>query len=108
MTNQQDELFLQYWANHRLSKKRRVYQLSAGLPAGVAMVLAIFVNLLSGWYGRAQMEFFKSNASLIIILLISSLLIVGFSIYTTAMHRWDMNEKRYLELVNKNQNHSHA
>lgn len=108
MTNQQDELFLQYWANHRAGKKRQVYQLSAGLPAGVAMVIAIFANLFSGWYGRAQMEFFRSNASLIIILVISSLLIVGFSIYTTSMHRWDMNEKRYLELTNKNQNQSHA
>jgi hypothetical protein len=108
MTNKQDELFLQYWANQRLGKKKRVYQISAGLPAGVAMVVGIFANLLSGWYSRAQMEFFRSNSSLIFILLVSSLLIVGFSIYTTAMHRWDMNEKRYLELLNKNQKQNHA
>jgi membrane protein YdbS with pleckstrin-like domain len=101
MLTAEDELFLQYWSENRLKKKRLMFQLSAGLPLGVGIVLSIVVNLLSGWYGRADMEFFSSNGSLLIVLMISALMIVGFTIYVSSKHRWDINEKRYLELLNQ-------
>lgn len=103
MLTQEDELFLQYWGQNRLKKKRLMFQLSAGLPLGVGIVLSIFVNLLVGWYGRAQMEFFSANGGLLITLMISALMIIGFTIYVSSKHRWDINEKRYLELLSRKQ-----
>ena len=99
MLSQREQDFITYWEQHRLEKRKWVRNLSVGLPFGVAIVGAIFANLLSGWYSRAQMEFFSENRSLILILLLASVGIVVFISIFAARHRWEMNEQQYRELL---------
>jgi membrane protein YdbS with pleckstrin-like domain len=93
--------FIQEWERSRLAKKKWVRQLSVGLPLGVVLVIAIFANLFSGWYSRAQMVLFRENTSLILVLVIAAIAIVFFIIIFAAQHRWEMNEQHYQELKNK-------
>ena len=93
--------FMQEWERSRQAKKKWVRQLSVGLPLGVVFVFAIFANLFSGWYSRAQMVLFRENTSLILVLVIASISIVLFIIIFAAQHRWEMNEQHYQELKNK-------
>jgi len=94
--------FVEYWEENRLRKKKILRQLYAGLPLGVALIAAVFVITFSGWYKRADMELRKEEKSLIIVLFIAALLIVAFIVIFSARHRWDINEQRYKELVEKN------
>lgn len=102
MLDPEEKEFCAYWEQHRLEKKKWVRQFSVGLPFGVAIVAGIFINLLSGWYGRAQMVFFSEHSSLIAILLLASMGIVVFIVIMSARHRWEMNEQRYQELKQRN------
>jgi pilus assembly protein TadC len=101
MLVKEEKEFLQYWEQNRMAKKKWVRQLSVGLPLGVALVLTTFVNLFSGWYGRAQMVFARENTSLVLVLLVAAIAIVLFVIIFSARHRWEMNEQRYQELKYK-------
>lgn len=76
-------------------------QLYAGLPLAMILVVAIFANLFSGWYGRAQMALSRENSSMIIVLLVAALSIVVFVVIFSARHRWEQNELRYRELLHK-------
>jgi membrane protein YdbS with pleckstrin-like domain len=98
MLDQQEKDFYNYWKLHRMEKKKWIRQLYVGLPLGVAIVAGVFVNLLSGWYGRAQMVFFSEHRSLIVVLLVASLGIVVFMVLFSARHRWEMNEQRFQEM----------
>ena len=101
MLTKEESDFIGYWENNRLRKKKVWRQLSVGMPLGVVLVIAIFVNLFSGWYKRADMEMKKEQSSLILVLLAAALLIVAFIVVFSARHRWDINEQRYRELLNR-------
>ena len=97
MLTHDEKKFIDYWEYNRLKKKKILKQLSVGLPLGVLLVVAIFINLFSGWDKRAQM-IINTDPSIIIILVIASLLIVIFIVIYSARHQWDLNEQRYKEL----------
>ena len=101
MLNEEENGFVAYWENNRLRKKKISRQLSIGLPLGAVLVIAIFANLLSGWYKRADMELKEEESSLILVLLAAAILIVAFIVVFSARHRWDMNEQRYRELLDR-------
>ncbi len=101
MLSVEEKAFVEYWEVNRLSKKRVLKQLYAGLPLAMILVVAIFANLFSGWYGRAQMALSRENSSMIIVLLIAALSIVVFVVIFSARHRWEQNELRYRELLHK-------
>jgi len=101
MLTKEESGFIAYWENNRLQKKRIWRQLSLGLPLGTLLVIAIFVNLISGWYKRADMEMKKEESSLILVLLAAALLIVAFVVVFSVRHRWDLNEQRYRELLSR-------
>ena len=100
MLTEQEKGFITYWEQNRLRKKRLLWQLAAGLPLGVIMALAIFVNFASGWHKRAEMEL-GFNTSGALVLVIALLLIVIFMVVFSSRHRWEMNEQRYKELIAK-------
>ena len=104
MLSKEEQDFVAYWEKRRSEKRNWFRQLSAGLPFAVVIIVAIFANLLSGWYGRAQMEFFRESGSLIITLLLASLGIVTFMVIFAARHRREMNEQRYQELQRRKSN----
>ena len=101
MLTKEEKGFIGYWENNRERKKKIWRQLSVGLPLSVLLVIAIFANLFSGWYKRADMEMKKEDSSLILVLLAAALLIVAFIVVFSARHRWDMNEQRYRELLSR-------
>ena len=101
MLTEEENGFIGYWENNRLRKKRFWRQLSLGLPLGVVRVVAVFANIFSGWYKRADMEMKKEDSSLVLVLLAAALLIVAFIVVFSARHRWDINEQRYRELLSR-------
>jgi len=100
MLNGEEKDFIAFWEANRDRQRRFVKYLQYGLPMGVAIGIGIFVNLLSGWYKRAAMAI-NTEPSLIIVLLIALIIIAVFISVFTVRHRWDINEQRYNELVNK-------
>jgi len=100
MLTKQEEDFLTYWSGQRLRKKQFLRKFSIGLPLGVFLLLALMINLLSGWYQKADMAL-RQNSSLIIVVLIAGLGIVVFITIFSAHHRWDQNESMYQSLLKK-------
>jgi len=100
MLTDEEKNFIEYWEYHRLKKKKVVKQLSVGLPLGVVIVAAIFINFFSGWDKRAQMVI-NTDPSVILIVIIACLLIVLFIAIFSVRHKWDLNEQRYRELLAK-------
>lgn len=99
MLSQEEEKFIEYWKHNREKEKRTSRQLLIGLPLGLSFGIAIMVIFSSGWYERANMEAYSSSSPYIFVFAI--LLIVFFIAIFSKKHRWDMNEQRYLELLNK-------
>ena len=100
MLSQEEKDFLRYWENNRVNKKRFLRQFSIGLPIGVFIAVAIFINLLSGWYKKADMEI-RSHSSLIPVIIIALFIMVVFITIFSSRHKWEQNEQRYLELKRK-------
>lgn len=100
MLSSDEKKFLHYWSENREAKKKLSRQLSVGLPAGVLLVVAIFVNFFAGWYKRAAMNF-NADKSIFPVLMLAGLGIAVFFTVYGARHRWDQNEQRYRELLEK-------
>jgi hypothetical protein len=99
---EEEQAFVKWWEEHRKRKKRTIWQLAAGLPLGVTLATAIFVNFFWGWHTRATMQF-NVNSSSALVLLLALLGIVIFVVVFSARHKWEMNEQRYKELLHKSQ-----
>ncbi|ANE50041.1 hypothetical protein [Flavisolibacter tropicus] len=100
MLTPDEKAFIEFWAVRRTEKKKSLRQFTVGLPLGVMIVLALFVNLISGWHKRAAMVI-QNNSSLIIVIMIAAIAIVVFMTIFTKNHEWDQNEIRYQELLQK-------
>jgi hypothetical protein len=100
MLTQEEQSFLDYWAEQRLRKKKTLKQFSIGLPLGVMIVLALFVNVIAGWHKKAVMVL-QGNGSIIITVLVAAVGIVVFMTIFSRHHQWDMYEQRYQELLQK-------
>jgi membrane protein YdbS with pleckstrin-like domain len=100
MLTQEEQDFLKYWAEQRLRKKKTLKQFSIGLPMGVMIVLALFINLLVGWHKKAAM-IMQSHGSIIITVVVAAVGIVVFMTIFSRNHQWDMYEQRYQELLQK-------
>lgn len=101
MLTSEEKGFIAYWEENRLKKKKVLRQLSLGLPMAVVFIAAIFINLFSGWFKKAEMTLNRESSSLILVLLIAALLIVVFIVVFSVRHKWDLNEQHYKELINK-------
>lgn len=100
MLTPEEQSFLDYWAQQRLRKKRTLKQFSIGLPLGVMIVLALFVNILVGWHKKAAMVL-QGHGSIIITVVVAAVGIVVFMTVFSRNHQWDMYEQRYQELLQK-------
>lgn len=103
MLTDQEKMFIDYWKQNREKQKKFFKQLALGLPLGLLFAAAIFMNLVSGWYKRATMVFnsYPSLPSLILVLIAAVLLIVVFVSVYSVKHKWDLNEQRYKELLDR-------
>jgi uncharacterized BrkB/YihY/UPF0761 family membrane protein len=101
MLTNHEKGFIEYWEANRLVKKKVWKQLAVGLPLAVAIVISISINIISRWHKEAEKVMKRENASLVIVLIGASLLIVAFIVIFSARHRWEMNEQHYKELLAK-------
>src|SRR5882672_5680970 len=104
MLNEEEQRFVKYWEENRMRKKKVFLALGMGLPLGVILVAAIFLNFFSGWFKLADMTLNSEQPSLIWVLLIAALLIVAFIATFSARHKWDLNEQYYRELLARKEN----
>ena len=100
MLSSEEEGFLRYWSDQRLRKKQFLRKFSIGLPIAVVLAGALIINLLSGWYKKADMVL-RSNSSILIVILIAIVGIVVFITIFSTHHKWDQNELHYQELLKK-------
>ncbi|MGB3008531.1 MAG: hypothetical protein WBC06_18590 [Chitinophagaceae bacterium] len=100
MITEDEKRFIAWWEKNRLNKRKALWQIAAGLPLGVFLAVAIFINYFSTWYRRAAMEV-NVRSSGVLVVLIGLVSIVVFIVVFSARHRWEMNEQRYKELTNK-------
>lgn len=100
MLTDEEKRFIAYWEQNRSKKKRLIWQLAGGMPLAVLLAAGIFVNYFAGWYKRAAMQI-RVDSSGVLVVLVALVLIVVFVVVFSARHRWDMNEQRYKELLNK-------
>jgi hypothetical protein len=98
MLSKEENDFIRFWEANRLRRKKTVRQFLLGIPAGLLIVIPIVVNLLSGWYKRANMEANSPDFNPAV-LLVALLLIVGFTAIFWQRHQWDQYEQRYRELL---------
>ncbi len=106
MLTKEEKDFIGYWKQHRLQKRKWFRQLYVGLPMAMALVAGVSINLFSGWYTRAQMVLFRESSSLVIVLLLAALALVVFMVVFSSHHRWDQNEMRYNELLQRKDDQS--
>jgi hypothetical protein len=99
MLTQDEERFVEYWKKHRLEEKKTMRQLLIGLPMGLTFAVAIVAVFASGWYERAQMSAYGNSSPIVFLGAIAA--IVAFIAIFSKKHKWDMNEQRYLELLDK-------
>jgi membrane protein YdbS with pleckstrin-like domain len=102
MLTKEEEDFIVYWSEQRKKNKRSLTQFTVGLPLAVSIVAALFVNIITGWHKRAAMVL-RSNASLIIVILLACVGIVIFMTIFSQRHKWEYYEQRYQELLFKKQ-----
>jgi uncharacterized ion transporter superfamily protein YfcC len=106
MLTKDEERFVDYWKKNREQEKKTFRQLVIGLPIGLAFGISILAIFSTGWYERAQMTAYSSSSPYIF--LIAIFIIIGFIAIFTKKHKWDMNEQRYIELLQKQKNVANA
>jgi len=100
MLTPEEQHFIAYWPVQRVKKKRSLKQFTIGLPLGVMVIAALFVNIVTGWHKQATV-ILKSNASLIIVVLIAAVAIVVFMTVFSMRYKWEQHEQHYKELLSK-------
>ncbi len=100
MLTTEEQKFIEYWLVQRVKKKRSLKQFTIGLPLGVIIIVALFLNIATGWHKQATMTL-KSNTSLILVILIASVAIVVFMTVFSMRYKWEQHEQRYQELISK-------
>jgi hypothetical protein len=104
MVNEQEKMFMEYWAANRLKEKKVLKQLLIGLPIGLLFGLPVIIILFTGkfWYKRADMV---ANSQLNpFVLLVAVMIIVVFVAIFYKRHQWEMKEQQYLEIKAKHEN----
>ena len=101
MLLKEEEDFLKRWQNNAEKEKRKVRLVLVGISGGLVVGIAIIVMLTSGWYVRANME---ANTELDPFTLIVAIIIIAvFCGFFYKKHKFDINEQRYKELLEKKQ-----
>lgn len=105
MLSQENESFLQWWAENRIREKNSLRPFLIGLSFGFSIGIGVILVLESGWYERANMV---ANSRLSSVVFVLALMIISvFMAFVYRKFRWEMQEQRYQELLilkNKSEN----
>jgi len=96
MLTNDEQKFLDHWAVQRTKKRRSGFNI--GFPAGVLLVLAIFISIVTGWHKQATIAL-RSDTSTVLVIVIAAVGIVVFMCVFAARYQWEQKEQRYQELL---------
>lgn len=96
MLTDSEQRFLADWEVARL-KKRGSFNYGLGLRLGIYMVLALMLNLVTGWHKKAAMAI-NGNSSVVLVIVIAAVAIVVFMAAFSQQYQWEQKEQRYQEL----------
>ena len=97
MTNEERK-FIDFWSAKRDKKKTLKDYLSGG-TIGILIGIGTIISLASGWYQRANMEAGANlNPMILFVCIVAIAVFLGYFHY---QYTWDNNEKRYLQIMNK-------
>jgi ABC-type dipeptide/oligopeptide/nickel transport system permease component len=98
MLTEKEEQFIAYWRTQRDRKQRAGFAI--GLPLGVLIVAALFINILTGWHKQGAAAL-SSDYSTILVIVIAAIAIVIFMTRFASSYLWEQREQRYNELLAK-------
>ena len=110
MLTPQEEAFIRYWEENRSRHKKIFRQFLVGIPVGLAFVIPILINIMSGWDNKVDKLYDEpghqtgspyGDKSLLMVLMVAMLLIIGFTAIFHRRYKWDQYEQRYRELLIK-------
>ncbi len=97
MTNEERK-FIDFWEARR-HKKKTLRDYLSGVTIGILIGIGIIISIASGWYQRANMVAGSSLSPAILFFCVAAISVfLGFFHY---QYTWDNNEKRYLQIMNK-------
>lgn len=98
MLTKEEQDFVTYWSVQRTKKRKAGFNI--GFPLGVAIVLGIFLSMVTGWHKQATAAL-RSDSSTILVIVIAAAAIVVFMSVFAARYQWEQREQRYKELMAK-------
>jgi len=99
MLTDSEQRFLADWEVARL-KKKGGFNYGLGLRLGIYMVIALLLNLVTGWHKKAAMAI-NGNSSVVLVIIIAAVAIVIFMAAFSQQYQWEQKEQRYQELKAK-------
>ena len=105
MVTDEEKKFIDYWESNRLRRKKILFQLMIGLPAGLLFGLPILLTLIfNQWYKNLQFI----TPSQVIVVIVAVLGIAIFYGLFKMKYSWETNEQLYKELKFKAEKHDGA
>lgn len=104
MVTNEEQRFLDYWKVNRTKQKSFYSLISLGMPIGILIGIGMLLNLMTGWYERANMV--ANGQSTPLVLVIAIVIIAVFCSIFFKYHQWDRNEQRYLEIIKREEKKS--
>lgn len=97
MLTREEQRFVDHWQKQRLQKG---FRFTPGWPAGIIVITALFVNVITGWHKRALMVLRANSSVLLMVILASVAIVIFFTVFSTRYQR-EQKEQRYQELLAK-------
>ena len=97
MLTKEEERFIECWKHRRLQKG---IGFTAGWPVGIIVILALFINIVTGWHKKALMVL-RSNTSAVLAVVVAAVGIVVFFTIFSSRYQREQKEQRYQELLAK-------
>ena len=101
MLSSDEEAFLIFWGKNREKQKTSIKPFLVGLSAGFVLGISLIIIVATGWDQRATMV---ANSKLSSVVFLLAILIISlFMAFLYRNFRWETQEQRYLELLDKKQ-----
>ncbi|MEO7960231.1 MAG: hypothetical protein ABIR19_01720 [Ginsengibacter sp.] len=95
MLTEEEKDFITFWEEYSDKQKKISYQITSGLPFGLAFALPVLVALLfHNWYKRMS---YISNSQVVVVFITVMIIALFISIFRKKF-QWEQNDQLYKEL----------
>lgn len=95
MLTEEEKDFITFWEEYSDKQKKISYQITSGLPFGLAFALPVLVALLfHNWYKRMS---YISNSQVVVVFITVMIITLFISIFRKKF-QWEQNDQLYKEL----------